>query len=602
MRILSAHIDGFGKFADRDFTFSEGANIVYGRNEAGKSTLHGFIEAMLLGPNKKSRGFARSVYESMEPWDAQVPYSGSMRVVSDGEIFRIERNFRKGSEALKIFIETKGEYAASPDETLTAILKGLSPNACRNTISIGQLSAKTGTALQSELRGYVENVGSTANPDLSADNAIEYLKKERDKLSLLVREDAAREYAAALSSIRKIENELDVPENENRILYYEAERNRTRDSADAFENEVNLTEARIEEADRVLLDNNICSPEDIEKLDAKADSLYAEYKESKKKAANRLRTAGIIMSSVLLAAAIAGTVLYYGKPWRVFTAAGAALFLTVLIICIVFGSSARAAFRKKEREVLTFMEGRNGDTAVNDETVANLKRCIHSYDGLLTERERDRSTAAVLRERYAAILKNLSDISEKLEEQQKIRFRVEAKLSEENALRNRASELRSVISENNRLKEQMDAIGIAIDTIGDLSFTIKDRLGTYLNYEASRTLKSLTGGRYHSMDIGTGNDISLNSKSGMISVNDISAGTMDQVYLAVRMAAARFMMGGNDELPLIFDDSFALYDDGRVQSAVSFITDDYKGQIIIFTCHKREAAAISGKKFNLIEL
>lgn len=602
MRIISAHIDGFGKFADRDFAFGEGINVIYGHNEAGKSTLHGYIEAMLLGPNRKNRGFARSIHESMEPWNLAVPYGGSLRVSSEGEVFRIERNLKKGQEALRVFNETRGVYAASAEETLDGILKGLTPNACRNTISIGQLSAKTGTALQKELRGYVENVGSTVNPDLSADAALEYLKNERESLRLFIREDAAKEYAAALSSIRKIESEIDVPENDNNILYYEEERGRARDSADAMESEVNEIEARIEKADKILLENSIYSSEDIDKLDARADALYSEYKEKEKKARNTLRTAGIVISSVLLAAGTAGAVYFYGRTGWIAMAAGAGIALVLLAVLIILGASARADFKDKENEVLMFMEGRNGDTSVNDETMAALKKCIHSYDGLLSERERDKSAIWVLRDRYSVLLKKLTEMTAKLEEQQKIRFRVEAALSEENALRNHAAELRDMIAENNRIKEKMDAIDIAIDTIGDLSNTIRDRLGTYLNFEASRTLEKLTCGRYRSMDIGTGNDISLNSKSGMISVNDISAGTMDQVYLAVRLAAARFMMGGRDELPLIFDDSFALYDDGRMQSAVSFISDDYKGQVLIFTCHTREAAALSGKEINVIEL
>ncbi len=35
MKLLDLHIDGFGKFHDRDLTFSDGLNVVYGKNEAG---------------------------------------------------------------------------------------------------------------------------------------------------------------------------------------------------------------------------------------------------------------------------------------------------------------------------------------------------------------------------------------------------------------------------------------------------------------------------------------------------------------------------------------------------------------------------------------
>ena len=40
MRLLELHIDGFGKFHDRTISFNDGINIIYGKNEAGKSTLH----------------------------------------------------------------------------------------------------------------------------------------------------------------------------------------------------------------------------------------------------------------------------------------------------------------------------------------------------------------------------------------------------------------------------------------------------------------------------------------------------------------------------------------------------------------------------------
>ena len=49
MKILSLHIDGFGKFHNRDISFQDGLNVVYGKNEAGKSTLHTFIKGMLSG-------------------------------------------------------------------------------------------------------------------------------------------------------------------------------------------------------------------------------------------------------------------------------------------------------------------------------------------------------------------------------------------------------------------------------------------------------------------------------------------------------------------------------------------------------------------------
>ena len=69
MKILSLHIEGFGKFHDLDISFKDGLNVVYGKNEAGKSTLHTFIRGMLFGIEKQRGRAARNdVYSKYEPW------------------------------------------------------------------------------------------------------------------------------------------------------------------------------------------------------------------------------------------------------------------------------------------------------------------------------------------------------------------------------------------------------------------------------------------------------------------------------------------------------------------------------------------------------
>lgn len=43
MKFLELHLKGFGKFHDRTISFTDGINVIYGKNEAGKSTMHTFI-------------------------------------------------------------------------------------------------------------------------------------------------------------------------------------------------------------------------------------------------------------------------------------------------------------------------------------------------------------------------------------------------------------------------------------------------------------------------------------------------------------------------------------------------------------------------------
>ena len=70
MKLLELHINGFGKIHDRTISFSDGINVIYGRNEAGKSTLHTFIRGMLFGMERgRGRAARNDLYSKYEPWE-----------------------------------------------------------------------------------------------------------------------------------------------------------------------------------------------------------------------------------------------------------------------------------------------------------------------------------------------------------------------------------------------------------------------------------------------------------------------------------------------------------------------------------------------------
>ena len=76
MKLLELHIDGFGKFHDQTFVFHDGINVIYGKNEAGKSTLHTFIRSMLFGIERgRGRAAPRWARWEGEPrWRASVDF------------------------------------------------------------------------------------------------------------------------------------------------------------------------------------------------------------------------------------------------------------------------------------------------------------------------------------------------------------------------------------------------------------------------------------------------------------------------------------------------------------------------------------------------
>ncbi len=89
MKIIDIYINGFGKFHGRNLTFRDGLNIVYGKNEAGKSTIHTFIRGMLFGiERQRGRASRNDLYTKFEPWENSGTYEGrygwSIRITFTG--------------------------------------------------------------------------------------------------------------------------------------------------------------------------------------------------------------------------------------------------------------------------------------------------------------------------------------------------------------------------------------------------------------------------------------------------------------------------------------------------------------------------------------
>ena len=83
MRFLDLYISGFGKFHNTSVSFEDGINIVYGKNEAGKSTIHTFIRGMLFGIERQRGRAARTdTYSKYEPWENSGTYEGQLRLES----------------------------------------------------------------------------------------------------------------------------------------------------------------------------------------------------------------------------------------------------------------------------------------------------------------------------------------------------------------------------------------------------------------------------------------------------------------------------------------------------------------------------------------
>ena len=75
----------------------------------------------------------------------------------------------------------------------------------------------------------------------------------------------------------------------------------------------------------------------------------------------------------------------------------------------------------------------------------------------------------------------------------------------------------------------------------------------------------------------------------------LSAGALDQLYLAVRLAICDLVLPPEKQVPIVLDDALANFDDDRCAAALRYLKKAAeKRQILLFTCHSREANFFAG--------
>ena len=100
----------------------------------------------------------------------------------------------------------------------------------------------------------------------------------------------------------------------------------------------------------------------------------------------------------------------------------------------------------------------------------------------------------------------------------------------------------------------------------------------------------MTGGRYQRLSLRS--DLSLESGAqeevGLRNALWRSDGTVDQLYLALRLAVAEEL---TPNAPLVLDDALVRFDDTRLAAALQILREEAEQkQVIIFTCQSREKA------------
>ena len=624
----------FGKLENETLTLHNGLNVIYAPNESGKSTWCAFIRAMLYGVDSSERSRSGYLPDKLRyaPWSG-APMEGSMELTSDRCDITISRSTKTKSAPMREFsacytgtsTPVEGLNGLNAGEMLTGVLADV----FRRSAFIEQ-GAVDFTA-SPELEKRISAIVSTGEEQVSYSEADERLrswqrKRRFNRRGLLPELEAKADEAQrtldsmsdSVQEIPRLEEQLEATRQQCAQLEAQVTESRKKQRKNSLER---LNDARAqlklcgEEHDKALtalserkdeLRRSRLGSGDREEVEKRVnsdlESLSALKRESTKKGSPLL---AIIF--FVLAAVCAGL---YSHFRLVPLIIAAALFCVAALVFLTRLMTARriAADRKKERqklleryhagsahelrafldEYLTLWEEVSAAEQTERETRQVYEDCRSELEELeekaITELDFSggNSEAALLGRQLNALRADAERISAQI-------AGINGRLAAMGDPMVLASSLSCMRDEQQQLKDEYDAITLAVDTLREADSEIQSRFSPELGRVAAEYMSTVTDGRY--ADVLISKDFTAKTRTQDDTVardaEYLSAGTLDLMYLAVRLAVCELALPSGEPCPLIIDDALVNLDEARAAQATELLDNiAKKRQVILFTCRK----------------
>lgn len=633
MIIKDIHLTNFGKFSHKYIPLEPGLNIIYGENEAGKTTLHTFIRGMLFGIEKqRGKASAKDTYSKYQPWDNPGNYQGMMRIESDGVNYRIERNFSKENKSFKVINEDLGVELT--EEQIEQLFSGLDENCYYNTISISQLGSVTDKELETILKNYAANLGSTKSMEINIKDAFEELDREKRKIAS---DSKIGEEELIQKSIRNATDQLEISEREQHTIIASIEQKKE-------------SVARLDEKKRDLSARDAKRLEELAKQNERKDNLYQEVlsytteiekynstleqiNNHKETLENELKSKGIedwdtmnmladkvvnrsnmpivfiILTMAWIGAAIGFAVgniqllsleEYWIKPVICLCLAVFCGILSIIKYLMNRNRRNRKMETLKELKlVLDKLDAAKHEEVYVKRQIGSKKEALEAAQELIRAEEEREINSEDCSEELKEIESQERELNEAVS---KANWVLEQKKEKEIELENQIEELNHRMEVINKAKAEISAIEDAKRNIEEIATEIRNSFGKKLNERASFYMSKITNGKYDNLSIDDRLNISINGKRSLIPASKLSKGTVEQIYMALRLAAADIIFE-KDKKPILLDDAFVMYDNKRMGNTMTFMAENME-QVIIFSCHTREKVMADklGLKHNFIKL
>lgn len=580
MRIESLHIDKFGKLRSFDLAFPEGLTIVRGDNESGKTTILAFLRAMLYGLNGKSASIAQNDRRKYMPW-GETSMGGSLRLTDGRTAWEIARVFgqTKKQDTLRVTDLASGEAVELPagDEP-GRVLLGVDEAVFADTLYVsarGSRPSGDGAALTDKIR----NLVGTGSEDVDLKSVLDRLRAAKNAIAPRAKDKG--QLAAVQREQDEVQRALLASAQEQQELARLRERVQALSDAPATAagRATAALRERIAEKERAAL-RLADYRRQVDALDARIAALEAQDLPEKAPAPAASRATAASRAPELLFLALALLV----------SAASVAcgLLFTNYAFAGLIATAGLSVLYMRAKDAREAAEEAPAAAAAAPEAGRELAAARRERAMYVQQSER---LAGQIAQMEAAIEAEMAP-PDPARQEALISARVELEALEKRAgdpaaLRARLAALKS---RESALLQRLAALDMAEQALGEAARERQQGFAPELAGHVERILSRVTAGKYARAAISQSLEISLQPGAGALQPWEFfSGGTVELMYLALRLGLIRMLEKHSGPLPALLDDPFVLLDDARCREALGVLRDAAQAgsQVLLFTCQDR---------------
>ena len=623
--ILSVNIIRFGKIKNLKLDFCVGFNVIYGFNEAGKSTIMRFIKAMFYGmPARRKSGEVLKERELAIPWDEKSA-EGVLTISYNGSEIEIRRTFGNSAAEDSIYVsdlKTGNKLDFLNVNNIGKILFGVSEDIFVRTVMINQDDVFMGGKSE-EITEKLMNIKSSGNEKISVDSALERLT---DKANALKREDGRHSLGKIDELKRKkellVREKYDLKTQIQQVKKIDArcsaakgELARVRDEIQKCETELkhcleslrdttDSTDALIYEYDKKISD--LQSREDY----IRCADLTKEICESARNYENELfdnKKQRIVPYIIAAATAILGMI---GVVFLLFGTVKASAYrmlaicvvLIIAEVCLIKFRSLKACNKigddsgnnsEKLSKILNRYSVKNSDElmqmyietkSIKDtlDTLFKMKDAATSRKSV-NKKERSSVSVSVMQDSIKALrndeIKLVSEIKG-LESRMAYEVKIERLPSDIE------TEINAINDEIRRAEKKYMELILAKAIIMKASENMKTNFIPILNKRTTEILNRIKIDNKEQIRISDEFYTFFENGAKLRRAEFFSKGGFEQLYFAIRYALSEIICLNS---PFFADDILSVYDDKRADSALRFMSEQTERQMFLFTCKGFEA-------------